>query len=139
MVKLPRGLHMIDLDGVPVDLSGPWLDLALIEREMGNRNILTLRLDRLLERGVLTRDCSGDYCWTDGSGGFLLGVRRVCLLSRLKNRLLGRCPVEDYLTERREFHKAVPRRVFPGDPGWVDPVGLPGGLAEADDGNSSGD
>ena len=38
---------MIDLDGVPVDLSGPWLDLALIEREMGNRNILTLRLDRL--------------------------------------------------------------------------------------------
>ena len=96
---------MIDLDGVPVDLLGPWLDLALIEREMGNRNILTLRLDRLLEKGVLTSEDSGDYCWTDGSDGFLLGVRRVSLLSRLKNRLLGRHLVEDYRTERREYRR----------------------------------
>ena len=113
---------MIDLDGVPVDLSGPWLDLALIEREMGNRNILTLRLDRLLEMGVLIPDDSGDYCWTDGSGGFLLGVRRAPLLSRLFNRLLGKHMVEDYQTERREFYHAVPKAISPDDPGWSEPA-----------------
>ncbi len=121
---------MIDLDGVPVDLSDPWLDLALIEREMGSWSILTLRLDLLLERGALVREDSGDYCWTDGSGVFLLGVRRVGLLSRLKNRLLGKRLVEDYRTERREFHKVVPRAVSPGDPEWFGPVAPRGGLAE---------
>ena len=52
---------MFDLDGfdasrLAADPRGVWLDLAAIERDRGDRSILVLRLERLLETGELFQE-----------------------------------------------------------------------------------
>ena len=52
---------MFDMDGaeasrLAADPRGCWLDLAAIERDLGGRGILVLRLERLLETGRLYQE-----------------------------------------------------------------------------------
>ena len=101
---------MFDLDGfdasrLAADPWGVWLDLAAVERERGERSLLTLRLDHLLEAGDLCPVGRGEYFWTDGGDDFRLRVRRVGPLRALFNRLRGRSGIEDYRVERTRFVK----------------------------------
>ena len=91
--------------GLAADPWGVWLDLAAVERERGERSLLTLRLDHLLEAGDLCPGGRGEYFWTDGVDEFRLRVRWVGPLRAVFNRLRGRSGIEDYRVERTRFVK----------------------------------
>ena len=91
------------------DLSGPWLDLAAIERLRGGRGPLALRLEWLLEYEVLVTDGKGRYFWEDSLGAHLLEVEREPWWCRFFNRLSGGDPLPCYRVRRAEFR----RKPFP--------------------------
>ena len=103
--RLPGFRPLIGPPGLWDDLSGPWLDLAAIERLRGSRCPPVLRLEWFLEQKALFTDGDGCYFWEDSLGVHLLEVKREPWWRRLFNWLTGGDPLSCYRVRRVEFRR----------------------------------
>ena len=84
-------------------LEEPWVDVAAIQRAMGQDHELCGKLAQAIEDGRIQQGKSRNtYWWPNHDGSITeLSVKKAHPLQVLLNRIVKRQGIEDYRTERR--------------------------------------